>query len=290
MESSTISLQDPAPDGKTSDPIIYSYSTLKNQAVCPARLYFKKQAKEGKIKEDINLPMVFGSAVHKGIEERLKYERNPFEVAQNYVAEKLEEANYPSFGSKEYEDKQKLLTSCLTNFEEYFYEDLRTSLSDPEHQVELKLETPFRKGLLVGVVDIALPGIFADWKSGTRIPSDFSLSMEPQSGFYFYLAQKTGMETPKEFVYVYLTGRNVNYVKSERTGKLTADRNNRMMKFSFPVYPTEESVNSLLNNYIMPLAKQYEEGVIYKNPSDYNCGSCLYKTACWSTDLPLIND
>ena len=142
----------------------------------------------------------------------------------------------------------------------------------------------------MGVVDVALPGIFADWKTGARVPSDFMLAMEPQSGFYFYLAQKTGMETPKEFVYVYLSGRNVNYKASEKTGKVTADRNNKLMKFSFPVYPTEESVNSLLTNYIQPLAKQYEDGVIYKNPSDYNCGGCRYRTACFQTNLPSIGD
>lgn len=233
--------------------------------------------------------MVFGSAVHKGIEERLKYERNPYIVSQLYLEENL--AAYTKgidYTVKEYDDKQELLKLCINNFEENFYQDLRTALVDPINQVELKLETPFRKGFLVGVVDVGMGGIFADWKTG-KVPTDSQLLRDPQAGFYWYLAQKNGLEPPAQFVYVFLTGKNVNYVRL-KSGIMRADGKNRMMKYSFPVYPTEEGVNRLLNNYIIPLAKQYEEGVIYKNESDYNCGGCLYRTACKDYDLPKITD
>jgi PD-(D/E)XK nuclease superfamily len=262
------------------EPLRYSHSLLRDQATCPARIYFRRLAKEGRIKTDLNLPMIFGSAVHKGIEERLKFERNSYKVADEYINQTLEEGGFSAaFGTKEFADKQLLKSKCLDNFEQKFYPSLREQIVDPEHQVELRLETPFRKGILVGVVDVAMPGIFADWKTGARVPSDFSLMMDPQSGFYFYLAQQTGMELPKEFVYVYLTGKN-----------LGPSRKDPMMRYSFPVYPTEESVDNLLNNYIVPLAKAYEEGVIYKNPSDYNCSGCLYRTACMQTNLPATND
>jgi hypothetical protein len=233
--------------------------------------------------------MVFGSAVHKGIEERLKFERNPYIVSQLYLEENL--AAYSKgidYSVKEYDDKQELLQTCIKNFEDLFYHDLRQAIVDPINQVELKLETPFRKGFLVGVVDVGMAGIFADWKTG-RVPTASALKMDPQSGFYWYLAQKTGLEPPKEFVYVYLTGKNMNYIRS-KGGNYRVDSKNPKMQYSFPVFPTEESVNHLLNNYIIPLAKQYEEGVIYKNESDYNCGGCLYRTACKDYDLPSIKD
>lgn len=269
----------------------YSFSTLSNMAVCPARLYFRQLAKEGKIPVDLNLPMIFGSAVHKGIEERLKFERNPYTVADEYIEKTLEEAGQlgPALALKEYGVKQALKQRCIENFETAFYPSLREQLTDPEHQVELRLETPFRKGVLVGVIDVAMPGIFADWKTGSRVPSDFSLMMNPQSGFYFHLAQQTGMEPPKEFVYVYLNGKNMAY-RPTRTGGTTVNKDEPQIRYSFPVYPTEESTNALLNNFIIPLAEAFENGVLYKNPSDFNCGSCLYRTACLSTNLPPRGD
>lgn len=261
---------------------------MKDQSVCPARLHFKKLARAGEIETDVSLAAIFGSAIHHGIELRLKNETNPFTAANEYLQDELESKNYNLFESKEYQDKYVILNQCLENFENDFYPSLREALTDPEHQVELKLETPFRKGVLVGKVDVALPGIFADWKSG-RILSDSEIATNPQAGFYWYLAQKTGLEPPKEFVYVYLQGKNLAK-KVSKTGKMIADRENKMMKYSFSVFPTEDSINRLLNNFIVPLAKAYEDGVVYKNPSQYNCSGCSYRTACWQYDLPKIDD
>src|SRR5271165_1132137 len=193
----------------TPPPLYYSHSALKTQAICPARHFFRKEVKAGRITQDSNLPMVFGSAVHKGIEERLKYERNPTVVAQLYLEENLSAfTKGKDYSVKEYDEKQFLLHTCINNFEEHFYHDLKEALVDPINQVELKLETPFRKGYLVGVVDIGMAGIFADWKTG-RVPTASALKMDPQAGFYWYLAQQNGLEPPKEFVYVFLTGKNM---------------------------------------------------------------------------------
>lgn len=268
--------------------LTYSYSTLSDQARCPARVYFKKLAREGKIQTDISLPAVFGSAVHYGIEQRLKREANPFEVARAYLDEELGEAGYVDFASKQYQDKYEVMTVCLNHFEEHFYPNLRKAITDPEHQVELRLETPFRKGVLVGKIDIALPEVFADFKTG-KPAQQFELVTNPQAGFYWFLAQECGLQPPKEFVYVYLQGVNLAK-KVSKSGKITADRENKMMKFSFPTYPTSEWVEKLFKNQIIPLAKAYEDGVVYKNPSLQNCSTCSYRTVCPDYDLEIVSD
>lgn len=266
----------------------YSYSTLGDQARCPARNYFKKLARKNDIQTDISLPAIFGSAVHHGIEKRLKDGDNAFEKAKDYLESELEGSSVKT-SDKDYQDKYSLMDKCINNFENYFYESLKKTLTDPQSQVELRLETPFRKGILVGKIDIALPEILADWKTGKPPYNPSELAMSPQAGFYWYLAQKSGLQPPKEFVYVYLQGQNLAK-KVSKTGKVTADRENKMMKFSFPTYPTESWVESLFKNQIVPLAKAYESGIIYKNPSVQNCSSCSYRTVCPDFELPVIVD
>jgi hypothetical protein len=213
-------------------------------------------------------------------------------AAQEYVEAELAkytEQQRASLPIEILKEKQELVKECLQNFEDNFYGDLSRALTDPEHQVEVQMEAPFRKGVLLGVADIMLPGICADWKTGARIPSAFNLFSETQHAIYWHLAQQCG--TPfDEFVYVYLIGKNVNMMRT-KTGKVQANPNDRKLQFSFPVNPTKESVDSLMRNYVNPLAKQYENGVLYKVENDQNCGGCRYRTACHFSeyrDLPEI--
>ena len=270
---------------------IYSYSRLRDQASCPARNYFRQLVKEGKAKEDLRIPALAGAAIHKGIEERLKFERHPLVVAKNFLDQSLEESgNQQYIGGEDYTSTMDHMTKCVSAFEEHFYPSLKETITDPEHQVEVQVETPFRQGIMVGRIDLIIPQVcFTDFKTGKVVPSDFDLLMEPQHGFYFYLGRKVGMELPNQFVYVYLKGKNLAY-HTTKNGNVVVDRKNPQIRYSFPVQPTKESVDSLLNNFIIPVAKLYEEGVLYKNPSSYNCGQCFYRSTCIQTDLPSIGD
>lgn len=273
------------------DSIRYSYSSLKDEEVCSARNFFASEVRAGRIsKEQLSpsLKATFGSAIHKAIELRLKGRSdNSFKNAEDYVQKELEEINYTGWNTDEFNENHDTLERCLKNFEELLYKDLVQSLTDPEHQVELKLETPFRKGILVGKVDLTLPGIYADFKTG-RIPTDFNILQNPQAGFYFYLAQRVGLEPPKEFVYVYLQGKNIAYRPPKKgSGPAVLDKENPSYRLSYPTFPTSESVEKLFKNYVIPLAIRYEQGIYVKNRSTMNCSGCKYRKICIDEDYPL---
>lgn len=273
------------------EPIRYSFSRLSNQATCPARNYFAKLAYEGKIEEDPAYAMVFGSAAHKGIEMALRNGEDPYRVAHDYIQEELLDKFGPRINPTTVAKKWDLVEKCLKNFQDNFYARMMTTIGDKmESSLEVKLQVPFRQGLLTGVVDVIMPnGIFVDWKTGSKIPSDDTLLRSPQAAIYYYLAKKLEMEVPKVFEFVYLVGKNVNMKRVEEgknAGKPTPDRANPKNLYSFQVRQDESKVNRMFAEYVNPLAEQMERGVIYKNPSDMNCAGCQYKTACWSTELP----
>lgn len=157
---------------------------------------------------------------------------------------------------------------------------------DPKN-VEVRIEAPFRKGKLVGVVDLIHMGAFIDWKTGAKVPSGHFLDQSPQGGFYTLLAEQSNgvIQVPHNFVYVYLVGKNMNYTAT-KTGKVMANRHDPLMKYSFPVQWPKTKVVDLLNNYINPAAQAYESGVVYKNVSEYNCNSCQFRTVCKDYSLP----
>lgn len=221
----------------------------------------------------------------------MKYERNPFDVAKENLAEELEKKSFTYFNDPDYVESYRNLNVCLTNFEETHFPDLRELITDPEHQVELRLQAPFRKGFLVGKIDLALDGLYADWKTG-KVPQDFDIQLNPQAAYYWHLANMNGLPVPEEFRYVYLRGINKAKRLSEKTGKMVPDNRdgNKKIITNFPVHPKPEQMESVMQNHIVPLAKAYEEGVIYKNPSSYNCKTCSYRTMCLNTDLPTILD
>lgn len=275
--------------------IVYSVSSLKDQALCPARLHFKKMVRLKQAEEDMNYPTVYGSAVHLAIEKRLKQETDDGKkVAYEYVQENLLDKFDPKlFDHKEIESRNEQLERCIDNFEREFYVPVLEQIDDPEHSVEVGLEIPWRKGFLVGKVDVILPDNWADWKSGMRVPSDTDLINDQQSLIYYYMAYKTGIPTPKAFNYVYLHGTNVaKKIETLKSGpnkgkeRYVPDDDNPIWKYTYPVYPNDQRVNNMLRNWAIPLARSMETGIVYKNKSAYNCKSCRYRTVCSQTDLP----
>jgi CRISPR/Cas system-associated exonuclease Cas4 (RecB family) len=235
--------------------------------------------------------MVFGSAAHKGIEERLLHGKDAEKEAYFYVQEELID-KFPGnkLRAETIEKKWDLVKKCLANFEERYYRDIMTQFSvdgaDIASSVELKLEVPFRQGILTGVVDLIMPnGVFIDWKTGSRVPSDDTLIRDPQAGIYYYLAKQLNMRPPTTFEYVYLVGKNVARKRNDE-GQDIADRANPKHLYSFQVRQDDAKITRLMAEYVNPLAEQLERGVLYKNPSDTNCAGCQFKTACWQTELP----
>lgn len=130
-----------------------------------------------------------------------------------------------------------------------------------------------------------------------KVPTMDTLAKDAQSIVYYWLAKQNGLPPPPKFIYVYLIGQPTNYKMEEyksgpRKGELhpVLDKDNPKNKYSFPVEVTDDKVDSLLNNYLGPLTEAYKRRIYYKNPSDYNCKSCIYRTACKDTDLPSRED
>lgn len=285
-------------------PINYSHSTLQNYAQCPARLYFKKLIREGIIpvdEESISLPAVFGSAAHKGIEERLKHGTDPVEAASVYLQKNLFDkyagVKLDPFKAQ-IEDRRLHMYRCLDNFEKEFYPTLADTVK-PEN-VEVRVEAPFRKGKLVGVIDlIHTPEngtgetFFADWKTGEKVPGYATLYGSPQGGFYVLMAKQSNglVPVPKQFVYVYLAGKNQARVATKtgrKVGQPRADTKNPQYQYSFQVTWDDARLESLQRNYLEPLASAYETGIVFKNKSDFNCNTCQYREICDKTDLPKV--
>lgn len=278
--------------------IIYSTSAFKDVKQCPAKRFFAKEAREGRIKEDPAIAAVVGSAIHLGIEERFKYERNPMTVAKLFMQENL----FDKFDARELDQKELIertdvLDRCIKNFENHYFQIVRDELTDPLSQVELELEIPWRKGWLVGKVDIALPHMFGDWKTSPNHPKDKDIEREIQHQLYYYMAAKLGLPLPEVFRYVYLYGFNearktVIIERGPNKGKerVVADNDNPVWHFDFDAKPTKESVNSTLLNQVIPLARILEEKIVYKNPSQYNCAKCKYRTVCPDYKLPTASE
>lgn len=264
-------------------------------ATCPARNYFSILAYEGKIQEDPAYPLVYGQAVHKGIEERLKNGKDAKKVAAEYVQENLlDKFDAKRLNPETLAKKWDLATKCIDNYEEHFHrrlvEEFEIHDVDPASALEVKLQVPFRQGILSGVIDVITPsGPWLDWKSGSRVVGMDALIRDPQAGIYYYLAKESGLKPPNIFEYIYLTGKNVA-MKRDKNGKAMADRSNPKMLYQFKVHQDLDKVNRLFAEYVTPLAKLYEEGVVYKNPTEQNCGGCQYRTACVNTELPAVKD
>jgi hypothetical protein len=184
---------------------------------------------------------------------------------------------------------------CLDNFEKHFYASLMTTLGeDMENSLEVKIQIPFRKGIFTGVIDVmAGEGIWADWKTGTKVPSDEQLMADPQAAIYYWLAKSIGITPPRVFNYVYLVGKPMGY-KTElyksgpRKGEphRVIDEDNPMLKFTFPVFQDDSKMERVFNDYVNPLAEILEHQIYYKNISPFNCNNCSYRTACSMTTLP----
>jgi hypothetical protein len=271
--------------------VSYSFSKLRNQAECSARIFFSKLAKAGLIKEDYALPLVFGSAVHKGIELAIKEGKNPKQVFGEYVQENL----LDKFKIAEH-DKEKIIERtkhseiCLDNFMAIHYDQIM----EEQPEIEVMLEAPFRKGTMRGVVDVlSHTRPWMDWKSGMKLPTERMLLRDPQSVIYYDLAKRVGMTPPTKFDYVYLLGKNVRMVEKEyQSGKrkgekyMAADKENPMLLTRWSVQTDDDKVRRIFNEWVNPLAWEYENEVYVKKPSDMNCASCLYRTACAATELP----
>jgi hypothetical protein len=169
---------------------------------------------------------------------------------------------------------------------------------DPEHQVEVGLEVPWRKGVFVGKIDILFSDdIASDWKSSLRVPNLVDLRRQQQAYIYPYLLEKTGLPRPTLFNYVYLYGTNVakrqeQYKTGPRKGQWhdVEDTEHPVWKYTWEVKPTVEQINKVVRNWAIPLARAMEEKIFVKQESAYNCNSCRFRTACKQTDLPSMDE
>lgn len=242
--------------------------------------------------------MIVGSAAHLAIENKVKHGDDLIVTADAYIQENLlDKFDAKLLDPKAFNEKREAMLECLRNWEQQFYPWMMENIQDPDKQVEVKLQTEFRGTLFTGVVDVVLDsGVFADWKTG-KVPTMDTLAKDAQSIVYYWLAKQNGLPPPPKFIYVYLIGQPTNYKMEEyksgpRKGELhpVLDKDNPKNKYSFPVEVTDDKVDSLLNNYLGPLTEAYKRRIYYKNPSDYNCKSCIYRTACKDTDLPSRED
>lgn len=290
-----------------ANPIYYSVSALRAQATCSARLYFKKLVREGQIKEDPSLPLVFGSAVHKGIEERLKHDRDPYQVMREYLKEHLfDKFDGDQLDLEKVADRNEDMEMCLDNFERDILPILRDELGDdhPEQYVEVKLQAPWRKGILTGVIDVLPPSneAIGDFKTGDPPRAGSTLYLyDAQAPMYYKLCSMVGMPTPRVFKYIYLQGiptqkkqaldektnRPAFYKSGKRKGqpKLEWDLQEGLV-YSHNVLQDDDKIRRIELDYIIPAAWEYENGLYKKVRSDINCGSCLYRTACPKITLP----
>lgn len=281
--------------------VYYSHSKLRNQADCPARNLFGKLARENKIAEDPALPLVFGSAAHKEIEMRLLHNTPRFQAYKQYLDENLFEkfkTSQLAHLSTKIEDKDEDARWCLDRFEEVFYPSLSNPESgfDPASGLEVKLQAPFRKGVLTGVIDVLFPGGFmADWKTGSKIPPLARLKRDAQAVLYYYLGKHAGLSQAGYFTYVYLKGVNYQMVKTEyKSGKKKGqtyfkadpDFPTKEWAYSYNILTDDDKLSRIMADKIEPLARQYEEGVVYKNESDLTCNTCSYRTVCPDYTLP----
>lgn len=286
-------------DPQKPDLVYYSHSKLRNQSKCPAINYYSYLEKTGQlpIPQDPSYPLVFGSAAHKGIELCLKEGRDPYEVSNLYVQEHLlDKFDAKLLDYKKIQERLDHTKWCLSQFLKELYPSLSRTLTDPEHQTEVTIQAPFRKGVLTGVVDLMMDnGVFVDWKSSMKIPKPQTIINDPQSAIYYWIAKACGLTVPTTFEYVYLTGENV-HMKEEvlKSGKnkgktrMVKDDSDPWWKLSYPVFQDEARVERIMRNYVIPLAKQYEQKVYYKVKNEYNCNNCQYRTACDNIDLPEV--
>lgn len=283
--------------------VFYSHSKLSNQATCPARNFFRTIEDEIKDGLEPAYPLVYGSAAHLGFEKALINGENPHTVADLYIQENLLD-NFPAnkLDAKAVQEKRAHMHWCIDRFEENFYDNLMRIIKEPASQIEVKLQAPFRKGLFTGVVDVLFPeyGIFSDWKTGAKPPRLDRLYVDRQQAIYFYLGLATGVvPQPREFNYVYLVGKNERRIKAEyksgpRKGetywKDDPDNPPSEWKYSWKVPFIQKRVESVFTEKIIPLAKAYEEGIVYKEQSDFNCNTCQYRTVCPEYSLPSKED
>jgi|SRR5579884_1786724 len=291
----------------------YSFSTLKNITTCPAKLYYKQLAREGKIKEDYSLPLVFGSADHEGFEKSLLTGEDPKQFSDKYLEENLyvkmkkgEFAENDFSNPKVIEAIEKRKTNsetCLRHFKRDFLHQIRKSTEDIDSKVEVKLEVPFRKGIFVGKADLLHDTGGIDWKTG-KFPDEEKQRLDAQGAMYVWAKRMLKIDIPDVFRYVFLIGKPTRkiqeidddgnpavYKKDCKSGKkgdpkLTWDTENKL-KYSINIEHTDETINRAFNEKINPLAEVLESGVIWKNESDFNCSSCPYRTACLKKQIPL---
>ncbi len=137
-----------------------------------------------------------------------------------------------------------------------------------------------------------------------KVPKEEMLGTDPQAAVYYYIAKSIGMTPPRVFNYVYLKGKpmtkkpeldehggEVRYKTGPRKGQVKEvwDQENNL-KFTFPVLQDDDKVKRMMNDYIVPVAVAYENDIMFKNRSDYNCASCEYRTVCPSMTLPERTD
>ena len=263
----------------------YSKSSFASWEICPAKLYFKDLARQGLIETDTALSAVFGSGVHKGIEMRLKEEKNPFAVAEDFIAAELEKEKFSDFVSDDYKELSGNLNKCLTNFERDIYPNLLKTMVDPNAQVEIKFQTPYRKGILVGTVDYLEPGTLVDWKSG-KVPDKNGVINVLDAYVYHRLVAPTLGEI-RQFTYAHLQGKNVAYRPSKKKGgKPVLDDENPKYVYKWNLHLNNEMVEDKFHNTIDPIAKEIENGVFKKKPG-WACKSCQYRTACQVKNMQL---
>lgn len=280
--------------------VFYSHSKLSNQAQCPARNFFREI--EDTIELDPAYPLVFGSAAHKGIEQRILTGDNAEKAAKEYLqAELFDKFPAAKLDMKTVQEKMEHMEWCLARFEENFYPYLLNTLGErAAESIEVKLQAPFRKGILTGVIDVlqAELGILSDWKTGAKSPREDRLERDRQQALYYFLARYHGID-PKVFTYVYLLGKNPKRVKAEyKSGEKKGqsywkdDHTNptTKWKYSYPVVYNEKAVERLFIEKINPLAKAFEDKIIYKEESDFNCNGCQYRTICPDFKLPNRDD
>lgn len=299
----------------------YSHSTLNTILQCPAKLYFKKLARDGVIEEDIAPPLIYGSGGHAGIEGAILNGEEPISVYKQYMEENLY-SKLPAIQKKlteeenqklkeQMEEREEISLLGLNNFKRVHYPKVMKALEghDPKDCVEVSMEVPFRKGTLVGKADLLVPGAFVvDWKFGKphkidrdgKIPT---LASDAQKAIYYYLKKKLDINVSGHFKYVYLQGQPtrqteerdeqgeiVRYKSGPRKGepKLVWDRENGV-KYDFNFDQTEEEVEQIFNEHVNPLAEVLESGLLWKNPgyNMMNCTGCQYRTACQKQKIPL---
>lgn len=285
--------------------IRYSFSKIKNTSRCPAKNHFAVLARNGDIVEDPAYPLVFGSAGHEGLEMALKEDADPLTVANAYVKKELTD-KFPEgvLDADKMADRQKGMEHCITQFKNHKLPSLKETIKDPDSCVEIALESPFRKGILKGIIDLIVPGnSLVDWKLG-RFPSPgkpgsmsaYDLQQkDAQSAIYMWLMDKVKLDIPKVFNYVFLTGNPTKMKPSGEYYKSGPNKGDPKMEkdwssgvqYTIPVKHDENTVAEAFNNFINPYAEIYEQGIIAKNPSIMECSGCQYRTACQVKDTRL---